>query len=318
MKNIGITVFGCEKDEADVFHELSPQFGIEPVITCDPVSACDITQMLGNQCVSVDHKSRISESHLSALRKAGVRYISTRSIGYDHIDTEAAKSMGITVGNIAYPPDGVADYTLMLILMAIRNAKSIVTGAEKNNFTLDTIRGKELRDMTVGVVGTGRIGKAVIERLCGFGCRVLTYSHGQDYVLLCELLSKSDVITLHVPLSTETYHMISRREIEIMKQGAFLVNTGRGALVDTYELIKALETGRLGGAALDVLEGEEGLFYFDYSQKPIENQFLLKLQQMPNVIITPHTAYYTGRVLYYTIEKTILNCLDFERSRIYE
>ncbi|MDT2172433.1 NAD(P)-dependent oxidoreductase, partial [Paenibacillus larvae] len=113
--------------------------------------------------------------------------------------------------------------------------------------------------------------------------------------------------------SPSKYHMIGHEQIEAMKQGAFLINTARGGLVDTGALIKALENGRLGGAALDVLEGEEGLFYFDCTQKPIDNQFLLKLHKMPNVIITPHTAYYTGRALYDTVEKTILNCLHFER-----
>lgn len=318
VKNIGITVFGCEKDEADVFHELSPRFGVVPAITNAPVAECDAIPACGNQCISVGHKSTISETNLIALKKAGVKYISTRSIGYDHIDTEAALKMGIAVGNVAYAPDGVADYTLMLMLMAIRGAKSIVTGAENFDFSLDAVRGKELRDMTVGVVGTGRIGKAVIERLHGFGCCVLTYRQGQEYMSLCELLEKSDIITLHAPLNTDTYHMIGREQIEIMKRGAFLVNTGRGALVDTDELIKALESGKLGGAALDVLEGEEGLFYFDCSQKPIGNQFLLKLQKMPNVIITPHTAYYTSRALYDTVKKTILNCLDFERGQGHE
>ena len=109
--------------------------------------------------------------------------------------------------------------------------------------------------------------------------------------------------------------MIGREQLKIMKPGAFLVNTGRGALIDTDELIKALESDQIGGAALDVLEGEEGLFYFDCSQKPIDNQYLLTLQKMPNVIITPHTAYYTGRVLYDTIKKTLLNCLNFERGQ---
>ena len=112
--------------------------------------------------------------------------------------------------------------------------------------------------------------------------------------------------------------MIGREQIQAMKQGAFLINTARGALVDTGALIRALENGKLGGAALDVLEGEEGLFYFDCTQKAIDNQFLLRLQKMPNVIITPHTAYYTGRALRDTVEKTILNCLDFERAKRYE
>jgi D-specific alpha-keto acid dehydrogenase len=250
-----------------------------------------------------------------ALQKAGVKYISTRSIGYDHIDTEAARRMGITVGNAVYAPDGVADYTLMLILMAIRGAKSIVSGAERYDFRLNAVRGKELRDMTIGVVGTGRIGRAVIERLRGFGCRVLAHSRDAGCTPLDELLANSDLVTLHTPLTADTCHLIGRRQLEIMRRGAFLVNTGRGALVDTDELVRALETGALGGAALDVLEGEGGLFYFDCSQKPIGNQFLRKLQKMPNVIITPHTAYYTRRALYDTVEKTILNCLDFERSR---
>jgi D-specific alpha-keto acid dehydrogenase len=318
MKNIGITVFECEKDEADVFYELSPRFGARPTITNESVSACDAAPARGNLCVSVSHKSALPESGLLALRKAGVKYISTRSVGCDHIDTEAAGKMGITVGNVAYSPDGVADYTLMLMLMAIRNAKSVVTGASKYDFRPDAVRGKELRDMTVGVVGAGRIGRAVVARLHGFGCRVLTYDLSYstgDLSSLRELLERSDIVTLHTPLHADTYHMIGRKQIGIMKQGAYLVNTGRGALVDTGELIAALETGKLGGAALDVLEGEEGLFYFDCSQKEIDNRFLRRLQEMPNVIITPHTAYYTRRALYDTVENTLLNCLDFERGQ---
>ncbi|MDU9053660.1 MAG: NAD(P)-dependent oxidoreductase, partial [Clostridioides difficile] len=171
-------------------------------------------------------------------------------------------------------------------------------------------------------VGTGQIGKAVIERLRGFGCKVLAYSRSRsievNYVPFDELLQNSDIVTLHVPLNTDTHYIISHEQIQRMKQGAFLINTGRGPLVDTYELVKALENGKLGGAALDVLEGEEEFFYSDCTQKPIDNQFLLKLQRMPNVIITPHTAYYTEQALRDTVEKTIKNCLDFERRQEHE
>lgn len=313
MINIGITIFECERDEADVFNELSPRFGVVPAITRAPVAECGVIPAISNKCISVGHKSSISEANLLNLSRAGVKYISTRSVGYDHIDIRAAVRMGITVGNVQYSPDGVADYTLMLMLMAIRNAKSIVSRSESHNFKLHNTRGRELRDMTVGVVGTGRIGRAVIKRLHGFGCRVLTYSRGQDCGQLNELLKNSDIISLHTPLNEETYHMLGKKQLDIMKNGAFLINTGRGALIDTSELISALEAGKIGGAALDVLEGEEGIFYFDYSKKPIGNKNLLKLQNMPNVIITPHTAYYTRRALYDTVEKTILNCLDFER-----
>ena len=322
MKSVGITIYGCEKDEADVFNELSPRFGVIPIITSFAVSKTNVRLAHGNQCISVGHKSEISESILLALKESGVKYISTRSIGCNHIDISAAKSMGIAVGNVAYSPDSVADYTLMLMLMAIRNAKSIVSHAERYDFRLGHVRGKELRDMTVGVLGTGQIGKAVIDRLRGFGCHVLAHDRNQEtaaeYVPLHELLQKSDILTLHVPLSADTFHMIGHEQIQAMKQGAFLINTARGGLVDTDALIKALEKGKLGGAALDVLEGEEGLFYFDCTQKPIDNQFLLRLQEMPNVIITPHTAYYTGRALRDTVENTILNCLDFERRTSFE
>jgi D-specific alpha-keto acid dehydrogenase len=321
MKNICITVYGCAQDEANAFNALSPHFGVIPVITSSVVSESNARLYPGNQCISVGHKSEISKPTIAALKNAGVKYISTRSVGFNHIDMKAAEDMGITVGNVAYSPGSVADYTLMLMLMAIRGAKSIVSSAEKNDFRLDTTRGKELRDMTVGVLGRGHIGKAVIERLRGFGCQVLTHSRNQetatDYISLNELLQRSDILTIHVPLDTDTYHLIGREQIATMKKGAFLINTARGGIVDTGAMIKALEDGRLGGAALDVLEGENGFFYFDCTGKPIDNQFLLELQKMPNVIITPHTAYYTERALHDTVEKTLLNCLDFERGQLY-
>lgn len=318
MKQIGITVYGCERDEAAAFQACSPRFGVVPAMTGAAVSQTNAMLASGNRCISVGHRYKITAPTLHALKEAGVQYISTRSVGLNHIDLKAADKLKIAVGNVAYSPGSVADYTIMLMLMAIRNAKSIVSCAESHDFRLDNVRGKELRDMTVGVLGTGHIGKAVIERLQGFGCRVLAHGHTREaaveYVSFTDLLRESDILTIHVPLNPDTYHMIGRGEIREMKQGAFLINTARGGVVDTMALITALECGKLGGAALDVLEGEEGLFYFDYTQKPVDNRFLLTLQKMPNVLITPHAAYYTGRALHDTVEKTLLNCLDFERD----
>jgi D-specific alpha-keto acid dehydrogenase len=230
---------------------------------------------------------------------------------------EYAKSVGITVGNVAYSPDSVADYTLMLMLMAARNAKSIILRADIHDYRLNDVRGRELRDLTIGVIGTGRIGAAVIDRLRGFGCRILAYDSrpktAPDYVPLDELLRQSDIVTLHTPLNADTHHLLNRRRIEQLKHGAFIINTGRGSLVDTEALIPALESGRLGGAALDVLEGEEGIFYADCRNKPIESKPLLRLQELPNVLISPHTAYYTDHALSDMVENSIINCLKFER-----
>ncbi|WIY07250.1 D-lactate dehydrogenase VanH [Amycolatopsis mongoliensis] len=314
-----MTIYGCGPDEAVLFREMAPRFGVEPTITAAAVSEATSELAAGNRCVSVGHKTRITDSTLLALSRAGVEYISTRSIGFNHLDVDYAKSVGITVENVTYSPDSVADYTLMLMLMVARNAKSVLRRAEVHDYRLSDVRGKELRDLTVGVVGTGRIGAAVIDRLRGFGCQTLAYDSrpqtSADYVPLDDLLVQSDVVTLHTPLTADTHHLLDRRRIEQMRHGAVVVNTGRGSLLDTEALVPALESGRLGGAALDVLEGEEGIFYADCRDRPIGSEALLRLQRMPNVLISPHTAYYTDHALSDTVENSLVNCLSFESGK---
>jgi D-specific alpha-keto acid dehydrogenase len=316
VPTMGITIYGCGRDEAVLFREMAPRCGVVPTITEAAVSEANVELAFGNRCISVGHKARITNSTLLALGRAGVVYISTRSVGYNHIDMEYAESVGISVENVAYSPDSVADYTLMLMLMVVRNAKSIIRRADVHDYRLHDVRGKELRDLTVGVIGTGRIGSAVMDRLRGFGCGVLAYDSrprsSADYVPLDELLQLSDIVTLHTPLNVDTYHLLNRQRIAQMQHGAFIINTGRGSLLDTEALILALESGRLGGAALDVLEGEEGIFYADCRNKPIESESLLRLQRLPNVLISPHTAYYTDHALSDTVENSLINCLNFE------
>jgi D-specific alpha-keto acid dehydrogenase len=314
----GITIYGCGQDEAALFREMAPRFGVTPTITAAAPSEANAELAIGNRCISIGHKRHITRATLLALSQAGVTYISTRSIGYNHIDVNDAEALGIYVENVAYSPDSVADFTLMLMLMAVRNAKSIIRRADVHDYRLHAAPGRELRDLTVGVVGTGRIGAAVIDRLRGFGCRVLAHdacpSVVADHVALGELLRQSDIVTLHTPLSADTHHLLDRRRLEQMKHGALIVNTGRGALLDTEALVAALESGRLGGAALDVLEGEEGIFYADCSDKPVDSELLLRLQRLPNVLISPHTAYYTDHALRDTVENSITNCLRFARE----
>ncbi|MFE2214258.1 D-lactate dehydrogenase VanH [Streptomyces canus] len=312
----GITIYGCGRDEALLFREMAPRFGVKPTITEAPVSEANVSLAFGNRCISVGHKTRITHPTLLALGQAGVAYISTRSIGCNHIDVEYATDVGISVENVTYSPDSVADYTLMLMLMAVRNAQSTVRRTDEHDYRLNDVRGRELRDLTVGVIGTGRIGTGVVDRLRGFGCRILAHDNhpkiAADYVPLDELLQLSDIVTLHAPLTPDTYHLLDLLRIERLKHGAFVINTGRGPLLDTEALVLALESGRLGGAALDVLEGEEGIFYADRRNKPIESKLLLRLKNLPNVLISPHTAYYTDHALRDTVENSIANCLKFE------
>ncbi|RII15886.1 D-specific alpha-keto acid dehydrogenase [Streptomyces sp. YIM 130001] len=315
-----ITVYGCGPDESVLFRELAPGLGVRPAVTDAPVSEANAELAAGSRCISVGHKSPVTRATLRALRRAGVGYISTRSIGCNHIDVEYADSIGILVENVSYSPDSVADYTLMLMLMAVRDAKSIVRRTDTHDYRLSEVRGKELRDLTVGVIGTGRIGTAVIGRLRGFGCRILAHDSrpadrsdtGVERIPLDELLCRSDLVTLHAPLTETTHHLLNRQRLARMKRGALIVNTGRGALIETEALVQELESGRLSGAALDVVEGEEGIFYADCRDEPPESKALLRLQELPNALISPHTAYYTDHALRDAVENSLTNCLTFE------
>jgi D-specific alpha-keto acid dehydrogenase len=321
----GVTVYGCEADEAAMFRTLAPHFGVAARIAREPATPDTIELAAGNRCISIGHKRRLTTATITALGGLGVQYISTRSIGCDPIDVRHAHSLGIRVEGVAYSPAAVGDYTLMLILMAVRHAKTTMRAVEAHDFRLGAARGRELRDMTVGVVGAGRIGSAVIRRLQGFGCRILVHDiRPADPGGVCpggvrvgweELARNSDIVTLHIPLTPGTRHILDRTRIGELKAGAVLVNTGRGELVDTQALIAALNDGRLGGAALDVLEGEEGLFYADWSSRPLPHPALAQLQQMPNVVISPHTAFYTDRALRDTVENSLINCAEFARGR---
>jgi D-specific alpha-keto acid dehydrogenase len=316
----GITIYGCAPDEALLLARMAPRHGVLATVTeAGPVEG-NVDLARGNRCVSIGHKTPVDNATLLALRRAGVRYVSTRSVGYNHVDRTYAAGIGITVENVAYSPDSVADYTLMLMLMAVRNAKAVLRRADARDYRLPDARGRELRDLTVGVVGTGRIGAAVVDRLQGFGSRVLAYDQrpgtgaGAEHRPLDELLRHSDVVTLHTPLDATTHHLLDRRRIERLKPGAVVVNTGRGALVDTHALVRALESGHLGGAALDVLEGEEGIFYADCGGGALDGTLLARLQALPNAIVSPHTAYYTDHALSDMVEGSITNCLEFENG----
>jgi D-specific alpha-keto acid dehydrogenase len=316
-----LTVYGCEQDEAELFHALAPRVGVVAVTTPDPVSAASAERALGGRSVSVGHTSALSRDGLRALRAAGVEHVTTRSIGVDHVDLDAAAELGIAVQNVPYSPDGVADFTVMLILMVVRGSSASGGHSVGAGSTPDRTRGRDLRDMTVGVVGTGRIGTAVIRRLQGFGCRLLACTERRSattaarHVALDRLLRESDVVTLHTPLTPRNHHLLGAAELASMPRGALLVNTGRGALVDTVALVEALERGQLGGAGLDVVEGEDDVVDPGRRERSAGSPVLHRLEQLPNVVVTPHIAYRTERTLRETVETTLAQCLDFERSR---
>ena len=189
----------------------------------------------------------------------------------------------------------------MMMLILLRKAKISICRALVNDFSLDGMMGREMRSLTIGVVGTGKIGAAVVRNLSGFGCRILAYAHHPapclaglaDYVELDELYARSDIITLHVPLTEQNYHMIDAATLQKMKRGVILINTARGKLIETESLIQALESGQVGGAGIDTLEEESGVMHVHVGTKVIDNRSLLYLKQFPNVLYTQHYAFFT-------------------------
>ena len=257
----------------------------------------------GAEGVVIVTKSPLDESMLGELAVRGVRFVATRSIGFNHIDIDAARRLGIRVCNTTYPPYGVAEFAIMLMLMALRRCKPALWRQQVNDYSLGGLIGRELRTLTVGVLGTGRIGRAVIDDLRGFGCEVLAYDPYPSaelaargdvaYVDLDELYARSDLITVHVPLMESTHGLVDARAISKMRDGVVLVNVSRGELMDVDALIDGIESRKIGALAMDVFAEEAGIYHENRLNDILPNRKMAYLRQFPNVVLTQHIAFYT-------------------------
>lgn len=319
-----VTVYNCRSfDEKELFEQYGKELGIELVLCPDAPDAENAALAKGSECIDI-LTSKMPEELLKVFADYGVKYITTRTIGYDHIDVKAAGRLGMTVANAPYGPCGVADYAVMLILMTIRKMKRIMERTNIQDYSLMGIQGRELKDLTVGVIGTGRIGKTVLKNLSGFGCGLLAYDlyesdevkkSGIPYVSLEEMWKRADVITLHAPLTDENYHMINSGTIAKMKDGVMIVNTARGGLIDSEALIQGIETGKIGGAGLDVVENEFGLYYYDHKSDILNNRELAILRGFPNVTVSHHMAFYTDDCVKTVVRDSLLGCKCFAEGR---
>jgi D-lactate dehydrogenase len=267
---------------------------------------------------------RADAAALAMLAQVGVRLLALRSAGFNHVDLAAAKRLGIAVGRVpAYSPEAVAEHTAALILTLNRKTHRAWNRVREGNFALDGLLGFDLRGRTVGIVGTGQIGAAFARIMAGFGCRLLGHDPqenadclavGLRYVPLEELLREADIVSLHCPLVPATRHLIDARRLALMKPGAMLVNTSRGAILDTGAVVAALKSGRLGYLALDVYEEEEKLFFEDLSGTVIEDDVFARLLTFPNVLITGHQAFFTEEAMRAIAETTLANVDAFART----
>ncbi len=319
-----VTVYNCRAfDEKELFLRYEKELGIELVLCPDAPDKENAVLAKGSQCIDII-TSKMPEDLLKVFADYGVKYVTTRTIGYDHIDVAAAKKLGMTVANAPYGPCGVADYAVMLILMTIRKMKRILERTNIQDYTLAGIQGRELKDLTVGVIGTGRIGRTVLKDLSGFGCKLIAYdifeneevkAAGIPYVTLEEMWQQADVISLHAPLTEDNFHMIDEKAISQMKDGVMIINTARGGLIDSQALIAGIESGKIGGAGLDVVENEFGLYYYDHKSDILNNRELAVLRGFPNVTVSHHMAFYTDDCVETVVRDSLLGCKCFMEGK---
>jgi D-lactate dehydrogenase len=280
----------------------------------------------GHDVVCAFVNDQLTRPVLETLKQYGVRLIALRCAGFNNVDLKAAKELGLPVVRVPeYSPYAVAEHAVALLLTLNRKIHKAHNRVREGNFSLDGLVGFDLKGKTVGIVGTGKIGKVFTQIMNGFGCRLLAFDVRQDealvketgveYVAMERVFAESDVISLHVPLMPQTYHLVNEAALALMKPGVVLINTSRGALVDAAALIKALKQGRIGAAGLDVYEEEAGVFFQDLSGHVLQDDVLARLLTFPNVIITSHQAFLTKEALGNIAETTLGNVKEFRDGK---
>ena len=278
----------------------------------------------GASAVCIFVNDHVDRATLTTLQEQGVRLVVLRSAGFNNVDLNAAEELGIRVARVpAYSPWAVAEHAAALILALNRKTHRAYARVREGNFALDGLLGFDLHGRTVGLVGVGRIGSVMANIMTGFGCRIIAYdpvpnsemeSIGGRHVSLDELFATSDIISLHCPLTPETRHLIDAAALERMKRGVMLINTSRGAVVDTRALIDGLKSGKIGYLGLDVYEEEGDLFFEDLSDQVIQDDVFARLLTFPNVLITGHQGFFTEDALKAIAETTVANLTALETT----
>jgi D-lactate dehydrogenase len=313
-----VYVFNVRADEMPYYQMLREERGVDIELHPEDLSEEIISTLDRGTGISVLGMMNYDEKIMKALQKQGIFYLSTRTVGYNHIDLETAKACGIHVCHAAYAPNGVADYTIMMMLLCLRKYKQTLWRSQVNDFGLDDLMGREVKDLTVGVMGTGNIGATVIRELSGFGCKILAYDKYENpavkgmatYMPLEEIYRQCDVITLHMPLFPETKHIINSESIAKMKKGVILINCARGELMNIESLIEGIENEHIGALGVDCLEREEDVVHKDRRDDIFSNREMAYLRQFKNVVHTQHMAFYTDAAVKSMVECGVLGVLQ--------
>lgn len=321
-----ICAYEVREDEKKSFVEISKQCHADVTMHSDVPTMDNVDYVDGCLGITILGQGKIDKELLQIWSEKGVKYVSTRTIGYNHIDLDAAEELGIKVCNANYPPSGVAEYTVMMILMCLRHYKQALWRGQVNDFSLNGLEGRELGDLTVGIMGTGRIGQTVMKLIKGFGCQILAYDpypnesvkEYAEYVEMDELYARSDVISLHMPLLDSTYHLINEDSLNKMKDGVVIVNCARGELADIDALIKGIERGKIGALGVDVIESEEGMVHQDQRLDILSNRHMAYLRQFRNVVMTQHMAFYTDTAVHSMVKCGVEGLVEMDRVGTYQ
>ncbi|HPN29410.1 MAG TPA: 2-hydroxyacid dehydrogenase [bacterium] len=294
-------------------------FFYEPRLAFETVSLAK-----GFDCVCVFVNDKLDSKVISKLAEYGVKLIAMRCAGYNNVDVETADKFGLSIVRVpAYSPYAVAEHTVGLILALNRKIHRAFTRVREGNFALEGLLGFDLNNLTAGIIGTGKIGAITANILNGFGCKLIAFDSyknehcqkiGVEYVSLESLFERSDIISLHCPLTPETYHIINSDSLKKMRTGVMIINTSRGGLIDTQAVIHALKSGKIGHLGLDVYEEEADLFFEDLSNAMIQDDVFARLLTFPNVIITGHQAFFTKNALENIAETTLSNIDNFKNG----
>lgn len=318
-----VTVFSAKKYDRDGFSQwadTSLQFSFHDI----RLNSTSVQLAAGSQAVCAFVNDELNADVLQRLTELGVEMVALRCAGFNNVDLNAAKALGIRIARVpAYSPEAVAEHTLGMILCLNRKLHKAYNRVRDDNFSLDGLLGFNLSGKTVGLIGTGRIGSATAKILLGFGCKLLCYdinpnaaitALGGRYVSLDQLYRQSDIISLHCPLTPQTKHLINATSLNLMKDGVMLINTSRGALIDSKAVIDGLKSRKIGYLGLDVYEQEADLFFENLSEQMIDDEIFKRLLTFPNVLITGHQAFFTKEAIQQISQVTSDNLIAFANN----
>ncbi|OEJ15230.1 lactate dehydrogenase [Brachyspira hampsonii] len=321
---MSIAVYSFLDDEAEFFKLMEKKYNTKFTLYRHHLNIDNVKEAKGFDSIVFNARDIITDKVFDKLKEYGVKYMSTRSVGYDNIDIDYANKIGIKIANVpSYSPNSVSEFTVLSLLSIIKNYNNVIINGYNRNYIRTGLVAKEIRNLNIGIIGTGRIGSLTVKHLKGFFPKdIFVYSRTEKeeiknyakYVSLDELYANSDAVIYHIPYSKETENMICKDSINKMKKGVYIINVSRGGIVNNKDLLEGLKSGHIGGAAIDVYSNEIEYVNKDIKNIVLKDEIIEELFKMDNVIITPHFAFYTDEALLNMVSTSIDNIFEFKNT----